>query len=148
MAVDLEPHAKVLRIGDFVPGHKPRPDRPERIGRLAFDPLPGPLGLEFAFGHIVDHAIARHVIERIGEAHACRLDQVMIRVGRLETHTSNVETLGNIERHKGCDSVAVWWAFPHVNAAVFGVDRHIPVGVMCRHVLFRDPTAFGLYKVG
>ena len=66
MAVDLEPHVQVLRVGNFIFGNEPRADRAECVGALPFYPLAGPFELEGALGEIVHHAIAGHVVQRFG----------------------------------------------------------------------------------
>ena len=48
VAVDLEPHVEVLRVGDFVVGDEPGADRAEGVAALALVPLAAALDLEFA----------------------------------------------------------------------------------------------------
>src|SRR6185437_12121959 len=54
LAVDIKPHAEVLRILDLVLGDEPRADRPEDLAALALVPLASrALDLEHALGHVV-----------------------------------------------------------------------------------------------
>lgn len=46
LAVDAEPQAQVLRVGDLVGGHEPRTERGEGVEALALQPLAGALELE------------------------------------------------------------------------------------------------------
>ena len=50
-----------MRVGHFVGGNEPRTQRPERLARLALQPLPVALHLEAAFGHVVANAIPSHI---------------------------------------------------------------------------------------
>ncbi len=72
-AVDVEPDVERLRIGDFVGGHDPRADRPERVAALALIPNPTPLHLVFALADIVDDAIAGDMFCGIFWLHEHRL---------------------------------------------------------------------------
>src|SRR6266511_1715910 len=65
LAVDVEPHAQMLRILDLVLGDEPRPERTEALGAFAFGPLPGALELEDALGHVVRQAIAGDHVQRL-----------------------------------------------------------------------------------
>src|SRR5687768_5935346 len=56
--VNFEPEIQILRIRYLVGRHEPRTDWAERVGALAFDPLPRTFELERALREIVDHAIA------------------------------------------------------------------------------------------
>src|SRR5690606_31886971 len=58
LAIDLEPHAQVLRISDFVPGDEPRANGAKSVVALALVPGAATLELEFALGDVVDQAIA------------------------------------------------------------------------------------------
>src|ERR1700712_772610 len=53
-AVDREPHLQILRIGDFIAGNQPWPDRTKAVGRFSFRPLTSAFRLELAFRHVVD----------------------------------------------------------------------------------------------
>ncbi len=64
-AIDLEPHAKVLRVGNFVLRHQPWAGRAERVAGFALGPLTGALDLESTFRDVVQRAVARDVIKRI-----------------------------------------------------------------------------------
>ena len=66
VAVDLEPHVEVLRVGDLVRGHQPGADRAEGVAALALVPLAAALDLEVALGDVVDDAIAGDVVHRVG----------------------------------------------------------------------------------
>src|SRR6202008_4362179 len=48
VAVDLQPHREVLRIGNLVPGHQPRTGGAEGVAALALVPLAAALDLELA----------------------------------------------------------------------------------------------------
>ncbi len=65
LAIDLEPHGEVLRIGDFVAGHEPGADWAEGVGALALVPGAAALGLEMALGDVVADAVAGDVIEGV-----------------------------------------------------------------------------------
>src|SRR5882672_2866511 len=63
LAVHVEPHAQSLRIGHLVARDEPWPDRSEGVAALALVPLPAAFELVFAFGQVVDDAVARHVLQ-------------------------------------------------------------------------------------
>jgi hypothetical protein len=55
-----------LSVLDLVLGDQPGTGRAKGVAALALGPLPGALGLEGAFGHVVDDAPAGDMIERLG----------------------------------------------------------------------------------
>ena len=63
LAIDLQPHAEVLRIGYFVLGYEPWADWTEGVAGLALGPLPLTLGLKGALRHIMGNTIAGDVVE-------------------------------------------------------------------------------------
>src|SRR5690606_29818064 len=73
LAVHVQPHAQVLRVGDFVGRHQPGADGTEGIATLALVPGAAALHLVFALGHIVHHAIAGDIIQGLVLAHIARL---------------------------------------------------------------------------
>src|SRR5580658_4034097 len=64
LAVDVEPHGKLLRVLDLVLGDEPRAKRAEAFAALALGPLPGALDLKHALGHVVGEAIAGDHVKR------------------------------------------------------------------------------------
>ena len=66
LPVHVQSHVQILWIGNFIPGDQPRPCRAKSVTRFSFGPLTGQVGLKMALRHIVDNAIARHMIERFG----------------------------------------------------------------------------------
>ena len=69
LAIDVEPHSKLLRIGDFVGGDQPRPEGTEGRAALALDPLAAAaLELIGAFGDVVADAVPSDVVQRIALA--------------------------------------------------------------------------------
>ena len=66
LAVELQPHAQVLRVFHLIARDKPRADGAKSIVRLALGPLAGTLDLEFTLRKIIHHAIARHMLHGIG----------------------------------------------------------------------------------
>src|SRR5690606_1525425 len=73
LAIDVEPHGKVLRIGDLISGNQPRTNGTEGVASLALVPSAATLDLVFALGHVIDHAVSRDMLERIGQADITRL---------------------------------------------------------------------------
>ena len=69
VAVDLQIHGQVLWVSDLVARDKPRTDWAKRICGFAFDPLARAMDLKVPLGQIVDHAIARHMVQRVFFAH-------------------------------------------------------------------------------
>src|SRR5215216_3552762 len=65
VSVDLEPKCKLLRVGDFIPRHKPWSHRTKSVRRFSLDPLSAALKLKFAFRQIIDDAVARDMAKRI-----------------------------------------------------------------------------------
>ena len=61
-AVHVEPHVEPLRIGHLILRHEPGADRAEGVAPLTLIPLAA-LELESPFGDVVDHAIARDMVE-------------------------------------------------------------------------------------
>ena len=80
--VDFEPQAEILTVGDFVGGHEPGTNRPERVGALALHPLAGALELIRALGQIVDDAEAGDVRHGVGLSHV---------LGRLANHDAQFD---------------------------------------------------------
>ena len=63
--------AERLRVGDLGGRDEPRPDRAERVERLAAHPLA--VGeLEIAAGDVVHADVARHGVERVLDGDAAR----------------------------------------------------------------------------
>src|SRR5271166_4069235 len=65
LAVDVEPHGKVLRILDLVLGDQPRPERTEGLAAFPLGPLAGALDLEYAFGYVIGETIPGNRIQRL-----------------------------------------------------------------------------------
>src|SRR5689334_2408760 len=65
LAVDLGPQCEVTRVGHLVGSDDPRTDRGESVGALALGPLPAAIHLKFAFGNIVNDAVASDVFGRV-----------------------------------------------------------------------------------
>src|SRR5580698_9362896 len=62
--VDREPQPQKLRVGHFVGGDQPRPQRVERLARFAEVPLRRQVELEGPFRHVVADCVARDAGQR------------------------------------------------------------------------------------
>src|SRR5690606_6927889 len=63
--VQLQPDIEGLWVAHIVGRRQPRANRPERIEALALVPRAAALELEMPLGHVVHHAITRHVRPRL-----------------------------------------------------------------------------------
>ena len=63
MPVNLQPDGELANVVYLIRGDQPGANRPEAVAALALVPLPVALQLEVPFRHIVDHAVARYVVE-------------------------------------------------------------------------------------
>jgi hypothetical protein len=64
LAVEFQPEAQRLRVGDFVARHQPGAERAEAVAALALVPLAAALDLEGALGDVVEAAVAGDVLQR------------------------------------------------------------------------------------
>ena len=64
LAIHVQEHLEVLNIGHFVFGDHPRTDGAEGVATLALVPSTAALDLILALAHVVDGAIAGHIVER------------------------------------------------------------------------------------
>ena len=81
LAIHAHNHVQVHGIGNLVCGHHPRPNRAERVGPLANQPVEIPIpcrlrrvtihpGIKLAPRHIVEGEVPRHVLHGIGLGNA------------------------------------------------------------------------------
>ena len=70
---------------------------------------------------------------------------MMVGIHRLASHTSNVKPFGNIQRHQSRYPLTVRWALPDLNSTVARVYRLVPIRVMRRQILLRQPTTLLLH---
>nr|GEW99913.1 hypothetical protein [Tanacetum cinerariifolium] len=66
LAIHFQPQVELVRVGDFVAGHQPGADRAEGVTAFALVPGAAALDLKLALRHIVDHAVAGHVLQGVG----------------------------------------------------------------------------------
>jgi hypothetical protein len=64
LAVEVQPHRELLRVGHLVARHQPGAEGAEGVAALALVPGAAALDLVLALAHVVDDAIAGHVVER------------------------------------------------------------------------------------
>src|SRR5438874_957598 len=62
---DLQPDGQIVRVADLVRGDQPGPYRPEGVAALALVPGAAAVQLEVTFGHVMDDAVAGHVIQSL-----------------------------------------------------------------------------------
>nr|GEU28106.1 putative aminotransferase [Tanacetum cinerariifolium] len=65
LAVHFQVQVEVLHVADVLGRDQPRADRAERVAALALVPLRAAFELVRPLRHVVDHAVAGHVLERI-----------------------------------------------------------------------------------
>src|SRR5689334_7505618 len=66
LAIDFEPHAQRMRVGDLVLRDEPGTERTESVAALSLVPRAAALELQFPLRYVVNHAIARNVRRRVG----------------------------------------------------------------------------------
>ncbi|KGS44303.1 hypothetical protein X961_4871 [Burkholderia pseudomallei MSHR5613] len=91
----------MLRVSDFVLCHQPGTNRPECVETLSLVPLGTVFELPFALRHIVDHAIACDVAERISLANV---------FGLLSDHHSKLDLPIRLGRPTRDFNIVVWTA--------------------------------------
>ena len=103
---------------------------------------------EKLLGGNVHHAGVGDIAVGVGEGQAHRLYEVVVGVGRLRSHRSDVEALGDVQGLQGGEALPVGRAFPAGYAAVVGGYRLVPVGGVGGQVIGGQPTAVLLDEGG
>ena len=63
LAIQVHVHLEILRVGHFVFGDHPWADGAEGVAALALVPSAAHFQLVGAFAHVIDGAIACHIVE-------------------------------------------------------------------------------------
>src|SRR3954468_23252551 len=58
-AIDFEPHAEGVRVGNFILRDEPGTERPEGVAAFSLVPGAAALELEFPLGYVMNDAVAR-----------------------------------------------------------------------------------------
>ena len=63
--VYIQRHGQILWVRHLIARDQPWSGWTESVAGLALGPLARQLSLEVAFGHVIDHTKARHVVQRV-----------------------------------------------------------------------------------